>query len=104
MKHTALALWPLVALRFIILTFSTFQASSADMRLRVPAQIASRVLPWGKAEQWGSLCASVFCELCTSTEARALSFSVLELREKRRKETKKKKEKAKRRKHREKIT
>ena len=37
-------------------------------------------MPWGKAEKWGSLCATVFCELCTSTEARALSFSVLELR------------------------
>ena len=38
-------------------------------------RIDRRVLPWGKAEQWGSLCATVFCELCTSTEARALSYS-----------------------------
>ena len=29
---------------------------------------------------WGSLCATVFCELCMYAEARALSFSVLELR------------------------
>ena len=29
----------------------------------------------------GEFCATVFCDLCTSTEARALSFSVLELRE-----------------------
>ena len=40
-------------------------------------KIERRALPWGKAEKWGSLCASVFCELCTSAEARALSFSVL---------------------------
>ena len=43
-------------------------------------KIERRALPWGKAEKWGSLCVTVFCELCTSSEARALSFSVLELR------------------------
>ena len=43
-------------------------------------KIERRALLWGKAEKWGTLCASVFCELCTSAEARALSFSVLELR------------------------
>ena len=40
-------------------------------------KIERRALPWGKAEKWGRLCASVFCELCTSAEARAISFSVL---------------------------
>ena len=40
-------------------------------------KIEGRALPWGIFSSWGSLCASVFCELCRSAEARALSFSVL---------------------------
>ena len=39
-------------------------------------KIERRALPWGIFSSWGSLCATVFCELCTSAEARALSFSV----------------------------
>jgi len=46
-----------------------------DKKVEYRNRIDRRVLPWGKAEQWGSLCATVFCELCTSTEARALSYS-----------------------------
>ena len=51
-------------------------------KLLTRREIERRALPWGIFSSWGSLSASVFCELCTSAEARALSFSVLELRAK----------------------
>ena len=46
-------------------------------KLLTRRKIERRALPWGIFSSWGSLCATVFCELCTSAEARALSFSVL---------------------------
>ena len=31
-------------------------------------RIDRRLLPWGRAEQWGSLCAAVLCELCNNKD------------------------------------